>query len=293
MTTPLFFSALIVSIFTLVATRTIWRSLTRHIRNQEKRILLSPSFVAALSWLAYVIVLLPTLGIFCNHVWGLAADRYSYIPMLLIGTPVCAFTISELLNSNVFSANHKSKNNSVVRKAWYGFFVVAITLITILYAYQSSLMLESWRSWEPFWKRMIDINPLDEVPHNNFGNMLLRSGNALAAAPHYEEAIRLNQKYTTAIFNMANCTIELNRYSEAVHFLERGLQMQPNFPIAHDSYGALLENVGRYEDAAAAYRQSLELTGGKSEKARIRLSILRSRGIGKSLASDQKDSPSP
>ena len=58
-----------------------------------------------------------------------------------------------------------------------------------------------------FWKHMIDSDPTDAVPYNNYGNVLNRAGEYQDAVSHYRIALSLNQEYTEAWFNMANATL--------------------------------------------------------------------------------------
>jgi tetratricopeptide (TPR) repeat protein len=160
-----------------------------------------------------------------------------------------------------------------------GLFSVLTVTFAVAFAVQAALLVESWRWWQPFWQRMMVLNPTDGVPHNNLANMLLRRGRVHEAAPHYAEAIRLDPEYKLAIFNMANCTVQLNRYPEAAHYFKRGLKLQPDYPISLSNYGALLENVGDYEEALSAYREALRRTGGRDQKAASRIAALHSHGI--------------
>ena len=57
------------------------------------------------------------------------------------------------------------------------------------------------------WKHMIESDPTDAVPYNNYGNVLNRAGEYQDAVSHYRTALSLNQEYTEAWFNMANATL--------------------------------------------------------------------------------------
>lgn len=53
-----------------------------------------------LCWLCYAVLLLPTTGLFVQHgVPMLTADRYSYLPLLLLGTPALAHTLHSTLDA--------------------------------------------------------------------------------------------------------------------------------------------------------------------------------------------------
>ena len=69
-----------------------------------------------------------------------------------------------------------------------------------------------------FWKHMIDSDPTDAVPYNNYGNVLNRAGEYQDAVNNYRMALSLNQNYTEAWFNMANATLSdviLRKHSSA------------------------------------------------------------------------------
>ena len=82
----------------------------------------SRAVTLSLAWATYVSLLMPSLGLLTDHIWGLAADRYCYIANLVVGVPLLAAGLDELAqlvlamegsaNNNSNSNNNPNNNNS-------------------------------------------------------------------------------------------------------------------------------------------------------------------------------------
>ena len=226
----------------------------------------------------FVLLLSPTLGLVSNHVWGLAADRYVYMPSAIVLVPFLALCLERLCSSSRYV-------ESVV-KSKRMFLCVVVFLPLVI---QTHSMVRNWSKPRVFWKHMIESDPTDAVPYNNYGNVLNRAGEYQDAVSHYRIALSLNQEYTEAWFNMANATLsdvilrklftynELKKLfneahsvstgtggqgedfkigaSEAVDMMVRGLRVDPQYPINFFSLAGLFERIDRYDEAYDIYRQ--------------------------------------
>ena len=146
------------------------------------------SFEAVFHVCVFVLLLSPTLGLISNHVWGLAADRYVYMPSAIVLVPFLALCLDKSCSTQY-----------IVRT------VVVVVFVSLLIRTQD--YAQHWSKPRVFWKHMIDSDPTDAVPYNNYGNVLNRAGEYQDAVNNYRMALSLNQNYTEAWFNMANATL--------------------------------------------------------------------------------------
>ena len=112
------------------------------------------------------------------------------------------------------------------------------------------------------FKRALDINPNFAAAHGHLGNALACDGQADAAIPHLEQALRMSPHDPQNIFVYTALAVAyyLNgNYSEAISFGHKAVQQRPGFTGAHRIYIASLAQAGRSEEARTALDRLKEL----------------------------------
>jgi len=117
----------------------------------------------------------------------------------------------------------------------------------------------------------------DPTVHSNLGNALAMLGRAAEAEAAFRRAVSLAPEFADAWFNLGNILRQQDRLDDADAAYRRVLELQPNHIGAYnnlanlllvrgrkeesaeafDQLGDVLQEVGRTDDAANAYRQAL------------------------------------
>ncbi len=85
---------------------------------------------------------------------------------------------------------------------------------------------------------------------------LKRYNQALAA---YEQAIRLDPKYTFAVVGKGNVLWHLKRFEEALAVYEQAIRFDPNYAFAYHNKGLALDKLGKSSEAKLAYDKARQL----------------------------------
>jgi tetratricopeptide (TPR) repeat protein len=155
----------------------------------------------------------------------------------------------------------------------------------------------------------LQLNPQSPAQHNSVGIILAELGRADEAVRHFDEALQLNPSYAPAYFQKGRLLLRQDRDFEAVKNLNEALQIDPdNFqfliyaarvlaadenpqvrdgalaltyaaraaalagaaqPVVLDTLAMALAEAGRFDEAAQAEQQAVELAraGGQNEDA--------------------------
>jgi TolB-like protein/class 3 adenylate cyclase/Flp pilus assembly protein TadD len=112
------------------------------------------------------------------------------------------------------------------------------------------------------FKRALDINPNFAAAHGHLGNALACDGQADAAIPHLEQALRMSPHDPQNIFVYTALAVAYylsGNYSEAISFGHKAVQQRPGFTGSHRIYIASLAQAGRSEEARTALDRLKEL----------------------------------
>lgn len=100
--------------------------------------------------------------------------------------------------------------------------------------------------------------------HPRSADVLYQVGAALEAIGSYDEAmdtyedaLALEADHAPSLFRLATGHEQRGSEEVALEYYERIAQQTPTYPNALANYGLLLEDLGRYEEAAVAYRRIL------------------------------------
>jgi tetratricopeptide (TPR) repeat protein len=93
---------------------------------------------------------------------------------------------------------------------------------------------------------------------NHLGATYLALEDNVAARSAFEEAIALNPRYEESLFNLANMEEETD-LQKSLGLLERAIEVDPDYALAHQSLGRVCHKMGDLTKAEYHLRRSLEI----------------------------------
>src|SRR5216110_914904 len=136
------------------------------------------------AWLAYIVVLLPVLGIVQSGP-QIAADRYTY----LAGLGWAILAGAGLLSS------------------WSRLPFLLIGLVVFILFGLGILtwnQVQVWRDSEKLWTHALATYPKSSIAENNLGNVRADQSKLAEAIEHYRQALDINPEHASAHYNLGN-----------------------------------------------------------------------------------------
>src|SRR6059036_708281 len=196
-----------------------------------------PGLLAA--WLAYVVILLPVLGIFQNGP-QIAADRYTYL---------AGFGWALLASAGMLAAWRRRS-----------FLVTGLAVVLLLgFGTLTWNQVRVWHDSEKLWSHAVAIDPGSSIGQLSLGLALARHGKLAEAVEHYEAALRLEPGYVDANYAWGNALARQGKLAEAVEHYEAALRVKPDHANAHANAGSALVRQGKLAEAIAHYEQALKI----------------------------------
>ena len=196
-----------------------------------------PGLLAA--WLAYVVVLLPVLGIFQSGS-QIAADRYTYLAGLGWALVAGAGLLS------CWRATRFLFPGSAV--------CVLVGLGVLTWNH-----VQVWRDSEKLWTHALAIDPESSIAHTNWGATLARQGQLTEAIKHFQRALQINPDYAFAHYNRGVVLAQQGKPAEAIEHYQQALQIRPDSAEAHTNWGVALAQQGKPAEAIEHYQQALQI----------------------------------
>src|SRR5205809_206996 len=162
------------------------------------------------AWVAYIVVLLPVLGIFQSRP-QLAADRYTY----LAGLGWAILAGAGLLSC--WRSSRRSKTGTPATWLLTGIALCVVVGLGVLTWSQAKV----WRDSERLWAHTLAIDPDSPLAQNNFGYELYRQGKLAEAIEHYRQALQIKPDYALAHANWGLALIHQGKLAEALEHLQQ------------------------------------------------------------------------
>src|SRR2546428_198361 len=191
------------------------------------------------AWVAYVVVLLPVLGIFQSGP-QIAADRYTYLASLGWAILVSAGVLSHW------------------RRRPFLFTGLAACVLFGL-GILTWNQVQVWRDSEKLWTHALATYPKSSIAENNLGNVRADQGKLAEAIEHYRQALDINPEHASAHYNLGNVLAQQGKLAEAVEHYRRALKIKPDFAEALNDLGNALARQGQLAGAIDHYRQALKI----------------------------------
>src|SRR5947208_1525520 len=192
------------------------------------------------AWLAYVVVLLPVLGILQSGP-QIAADRYTY----LAGLGWASLAGAGLLST---------------WRRWPPF--VLTGLAVVLLSGLGTLtwnQVEVWHDSEKLWTHALAIDPKTSMAQFGLGRVLADQGKPAEAIEHYRQALNIKPDHGAAHYNWGVVLGQQGKPAEAIEHYRLAVQMRANSADAHNNWGVVLGQQGRLADAVEHFQQALRL----------------------------------
>jgi len=121
------------------------------------------------------------------------------------------------------------------------------------------------------------LNPDDALAHHNLGLSLAASGRSEEALEQYSRALELKPGFLPARLSLGVGLLRLKKTRQAAAILEAGLAAGTGVPALHFQLGQAYEQLGRGDDAAREYQETLQLnpTNGEAQNALARVQASR------------------
>src|SRR5438132_8164568 len=205
-----------------------------------------PGPLAAL--LAYIVVLLPVLGIFQSGP-QIAADRYTY----LAGLGWAILAGAGLLSC--WRSSRRSKTGTPATWLLAGIALCVVVGLGVLTWNQ----VHVWHDSEKLWSHAVAIDPGSAVGQYSRGLVLAQQSKLTEALEHYQTALRINPDYADAHNNVGAVLADQGRLAEAIEHYREALRLKPDYADAHYNWGNALAQQGKPAEAIEHYRQALRI----------------------------------
>ncbi|HET8579351.1 MAG TPA: tetratricopeptide repeat protein [Methylomirabilota bacterium] len=199
-----------------------------------------PALPAA--WVAYVVTLLPVIGLAHNG-YQIAADRYTYLPTL--GLALLAGGIVTSLSAAIGRARF-------LPAALAALAVVALGVATWKQA-------EHWHDGAALWRHALTLNPASGIAHANLGGELIHTNQPTEAIKEFDEAIRLRPNYPEAHLFFGVLLAQRGNLAAADAEFRRALELRPGLADAHNNLGVGLARAGRLTEALEQFGRAAAL----------------------------------
>src|SRR5437899_6571049 len=196
-----------------------------------------PGLPAAL--LAYVVILLPVLGLFQSGP-QIAADRYTY----LAGLGWALLTGAGLLSC------WRTKRFLIP-----GCAVCVVVGLGVLTWNQ----VQIWHDSERLWTHVLAIDPQSSIAENNLGIVRADQKKRAEAIEHYQRALQIRPEYAQAHYNLGVALAQQGKPAEAIEHYRQALRIKPDDALAQNNLGVLLAEQGRLAEAIEHFQVALRI----------------------------------
>jgi tetratricopeptide (TPR) repeat protein len=117
----------------------------------------------------------------------------------------------------------------------------------------------AYRDAETLWRDTIAENPDCWLACNNLGGILLDQGKVTEAIKYIGRSLQIEPNYAGAHYNLGSSLLRLGRAPEAAEQFEQALRLKPDDLEAHNNLGVVLMGLGRDTEAIGQFEQVLRL----------------------------------
>ena len=197
-------------------------------------------------WFWYLGGLVPVIGLVQAGLQS-SADRYTYVPLVGLFM-IVSWGLGDALG------------NPQPRKIRW--LALPVSVLLLVLAFAARAQVETWRSNEVLYRRILAYYPVNPLALINLGSDLGSQKRCEEAVRCFESAARVTPTIPPDFeLNWAFCLCELGRYDEAEALSRKVLSKNPKTGRGHFILGYALSQLQRPAEAIPHYREALSLKG--------------------------------
>lgn len=123
------------------------------------------------------------------------------------------------------------------------------------------------------YENALELKPECSVTLNNLGLTAKDQESWEQALECFDKALKQDEKYASALVNKAAVLEELGRLEDAEHTVRAAVEIDPS-PAAHHTWASILQKMGRSKEAAQMLQRCLELDPEDKLGARLALAAM-------------------
>ena len=220
------------------------------------------------AWSAYVVVLLPVLGIFQSGP-QIAADRYTYLASL--GWAILAGACLLFC----WRISRTSTTGTPTTLPIAGVAICVVAGLGVLTWNQVHI----WHDSERLWTYTVAIHPNSSLAQFSLGIVLSEQGKPTEAIEHFQKGLQLRPDEPSAHTNLGVALIQQGKLADAIEHFRQAVRIYPDDALAHTNWGSALIDLGKPSEAIEHYSKALRITPGLAEAQ---------NGLGQALAQEQR-----
>ena len=201
--------------------------------------------------LAYMVTLLPVLGIFQNGP-QIVADRYSYLACM--SWAVLAGAGGQYLWQA--SVDGRLRKRSFV----LGSGVIAVVIFGL--GFLTWRQAQVWHDPESVWNYVLSTTGESLFARNNLGNAFVARGRFAEAIDQFQRALQIDPNDADATYNLGNALAQQGSFEEAAKQLQNALQINPGNAMAAYDLGNVRARQGRFDEAIGDFELALRIDPG-------------------------------
>jgi Tfp pilus assembly protein PilF len=206
------------------------------------------------AWVAYVVVLLPVLGIVQSGP-QIAADRYTYLAGL--GGAILA-------GAGLLSCWRTSRTSKTGTPTTLPIAGVATCLVVGLGALTWN-QAQVWHDSEKLWTHALAMDPQSSIAENNLGVVRADQSKLAEAIEHYQRALQMRPDYADAHTNLGDALFQQGKLAEASDHYRQALAIKRDHARAHNNWGIVLARQGKLAEASDHFQAALHISPDNAE----------------------------
>jgi protein O-mannosyl-transferase len=116
-----------------------------------------------------------------------------------------------------------------------------------------------YQDWKPYYQNAIKTNPGSGLANLNYGSMIRDGGDFSAAVPYIEKGVELSPDYVDAKVRLAEAYFNLKRYDDAIAISNEALAKEPDNIAVLQFRGSAYGASGKTAEASKDFQRILQL----------------------------------
>ncbi|MEP6819910.1 MAG: protein kinase [bacterium] len=140
------------------------------------------------------------------------------------------------------------------------------------YAPLAAVKLNYYRDWpaaERYFRRAIELNPKFAEAYGHYAISLIRLGRNEEALAIGQRAVELEPLSLRVNQGWARILFYARQYDRAIDLFRKTLELDPNFPPAHEWLGYVYEQKGMQREAVTEWSRALSLSGASEQASSL------------------------
>jgi len=137
--------------------------------------------------------------------------------------------------------------------------LIVLIMLCLVYGYLTWSRNKDWRNDLTLWTAVLKRQPNSVKAYNNIAFYYRNEENYQLAQEYLQKALEIKPEYSLAYVSLGELYMDQGQFGKAIEYFKKAISLRPNYAASYHNLGFSYHNLGKVKEAEENYQQAIAI----------------------------------